>query len=248
MSKQITEADLNAYVDGQLDPSRISEVESFLAKNPDIAKQIQSFAAINQNLHCLYDDVLQEPVPDRLHLPNPRYLSAFKNAAMILLSLGLGSAIGWMAHDKQVNTTQHFAMMDDAFTSHVVYTPEVRHPVEVGSEQYKHLFAWLSKRLNTDVRAPSLSKVGYELLGGRLLGSEGKPAAQFMYQNQLGQRLTLFLRQRKHNENETAFRFAHHGDIHGFYWIDGNLAFALIGDISKEQLSNAAHIIYTALN
>ena len=49
-------------------------------------------------------------------------------------------------------------------------------------------------------------------------------------------------------ESETAFRYANQQNLHGFYWIDNNLAFVIIGEINKEQLSDAAHIVYTAHN
>jgi anti-sigma factor RsiW len=140
----------------------------------------------------------------------------------------------------------HF--VDNAFTAHVVYTPEVRHPVEVSADEEKHLVGWLSKRLGARVEAPSLSRLGYELLGGRLLASDGGPAAQFMYQNQAGKRLTLFVRHKRDAEQDTAFRFAKRNGIQGFYWVDRELGYALIGDIDRSNISQAAHIVYTELN
>ena len=42
-------------------------------------------------------------------------------------------------------------------------------PVEVGGDNEKALVTWLTKRLGAPVSAPSLSALGYELVGGRLL-------------------------------------------------------------------------------
>lgn len=53
-----------------------------------------------------------------------------------------------------------------------VYSPEVRHPVEVWALQEDHLVAWLSKRLDTTLKCPSLAELGYELVGVRLLSGE----------------------------------------------------------------------------
>jgi len=51
----------------------------------------------------------------------------------------------------------------------------------------------LSKRLNRTLTIPSLHEYGFELVGGRLLPGEDGPAAQFMYQNANGERLTLYM-------------------------------------------------------
>src|SRR5204863_1436 len=77
-----------------------------------------------------------------------------------------------------------------AAVAHAVYSPEVRHPVEVGADDEQHLLTWLSKRLGAKVRAPKLDEVGMSLVGGRLLPGDSGPVAQFMYQSQNGRRAT----------------------------------------------------------
>ena len=41
-----------------------------------------------------------------------------------------------------------------AAVAHVVYSPDVRRPVEVGADQEQALVTWLTKRMGTDVRPP----------------------------------------------------------------------------------------------
>src|SRR6185312_11907936 len=79
-----------------------------------------------------------------------------------------------------------------AAIAHATYSPEVRHPVEVGADDEQHLVNWLSKRLGVKVRAPKLEEAGMSLVGGRLLPGESGPVALFMYQSQNGRRLTLY--------------------------------------------------------
>lgn len=81
---------------------------------------------------------------------------------------------------------RRFSRARRAALAHAVYAPEVRHPVEVAAVEKAHLAAWLSKRLEAEVRAPDLGGAGFALLGGRLLpgealsGAASLPAAQFM--------------------------------------------------------------------
>ena len=173
----------------------------------------------------------------------------FLKVAAMLAAVAIGTAIGWFARDELApHPHPRIALIDNAFTAHVVYTPEVRHPVEVNAEEEEHLVGWLSKRLKAELRAPELSTLGYQLLGGRLLAADGEPAAQFMYQNAQGNRLTLFVRQKEETQADTAFQYARQGDSQGFYWIDGKLGYALIGDVERPIISKAAHIVYEELN
>jgi len=116
-----------------------------------------------------------------------------------------------------------------AAIAHVVYSPEVRHPVEVGAGEEAHLVAWLSKRLGVQLRPPDLRDLRYQLMGGRLLPGSRGPVAQFMYADPNGTRLTLYLTADAGGGGETAFRFAQEGQVSVFYWVDRRMGYALSG-------------------
>jgi len=102
--------------------------------------------------------------------------------------------------------------------------------------------------LGKPIQAPVLESLGFQLLGGRLLPADGQPAAQFMYQDAGGRRLTLYARQGLPDNRDTAFRFAEQDGVEAFYWVDGDLAYALIGDLGWPMLDRAAHAVYQQLN
>ena len=138
-----------------------------------------------------------------------------------------------------------------AALAHVVYVPEVRHPVEVGADQEAHLVAWLSKRLGTAVRAPQLGEAGFALVGGRLLPGtpeDRAPVAHFMYQDSKGARLTLYVRTNAEASRESAFRYAQEKNVGVFYWVDQKLGYALSGEIERAELLRVANVVYKQLN
>ena len=91
----ITEADLHAYVDGQLSPARRQEVEAYLAENPPAAAQVKCYRDINHGLHALYDPVLSEPLPPPLTaMPRPRPRLWRAAAALGWVALGALLEIG----------------------------------------------------------------------------------------------------------------------------------------------------------
>ncbi len=133
-----------------------------------------------------------------------------------------------------------------ASVAHVVYSPEVRHPVEVGADEEEHLVRWLTKRVGAPVQAPALAELGWKLMGGRLLPDQGQAAAQFMYEDSSGRRLTLYMR-KETGLNNTAFRFVESGDFGAFYWIDRPMAYAIAGRLTREDLLSLANAVYAQL-
>jgi anti-sigma factor RsiW len=245
----ISEADLHGWADDRLDPQRRGEIEALLAERPELAEQLAGWREQNALLHRSFDAVLDEPVPARLldaARPQPRVW----RLAAAFAWLALGGVIGFLVRGAWApQAGSHMVSLPrQAAIAHVVYAPEVRHPVEVTADQESHLVAWLSKRLGGDVKAPHLADAGFDLVGGRLLPGEQGPVAQFMYQDGRGQRLTLYVRSDAGENKETAFRYAQEGKVSVFYWLDGRFGYALSGEIGKEELLNVANAVYRQLN
>jgi anti-sigma factor RsiW len=252
----ITEPELQAYADRRLDAERSAAVEAWLAERPDQAERIAEYRRIAEELRAAYDPVLDEPVPERLI----RALSARARwsryaavAVWFTVGIAIGGMAGWQLHDARprvaLSADVGAAMARRAAIAHAVYSPEIRHPVEVGADQEAHLVAWLSKRLGAPLRAPKLDAVGYSLVGGRLLPGDNGPVAHFMYQYKEGTRVTLYVRTEAVGNRETAFRYAQEGNVRVFYWVDRKLGYALSSaDISKDELFKIANAVYQQLN
>jgi anti-sigma factor RsiW len=252
----ITEADLQAYADGRLDEAGRAAVEAWLASRPEDAERVADYRRLGEALRAAYDSVLAEPVPDRLRQalrPGRRLRRYALAAGWLVVGIAVGMIAGWQLHDRRPPAAPAAdagaTMAHRAAVAHATYSPEVRHPVEVGADQEAHLVAWLSKRLGAPLRAPKLEDVGYSLVGGRLLPGDSGPVAHFMYQCKQGTRVTLYVRTEAANNRETAFRYAEEGKVRVFYWIDRKLGYALSSaDISKDDLSKVANAVYQQLN
>lgn len=247
----VNESDLLAYTDGQLAPRRLAEVEAWLADHRDDAERVAAYRKQNEALHTLFDPVLNETVPQRFAKPERRQWSMAPQLryAAVAAWLVIGGTLGWYLHGtREGHAAAGMTLARQAAMAHALYTPEVRHPVEVGADQEAHLTAWLSKRLGAPVRVPHLGATGYELVGGRLLPGTSGPAAQFMYQDGRGQRLTLYVRTDNSGKQETAFRYAQEDNVSVFYWIDGPFGYALSGNLEKPELLRVAQLVYQQLN
>lgn len=251
----ITETELHAYVDGGLAANRRADVESWLAERPEEAERIAMYRRLGEELRARYEPVLAEPIPARI-MRAPRRRLRWRAAALAAAWVGLGVAVGglggWQLHvlrSAPAALADGAAMARRAAVAHAVYSPEVRHPVEVGADQEQHLVAWLSKRLGVKVKAPNLSGAEMSLVGGRLLPGDSGPVAQFMYQTERGRRLTLYVRAETTPHPETAFRYARENNVAVFYWVERDCAYAIASaDLNKEELLRVATMVYKQLN
>ena len=245
--EHVTDDELHGYLDGELSAERRGAVEAQLGADPDAAEQLAALREQSQRLHLLYDPVLAEAVPKRLAYPRSDASGSWlRRIAAGILILVVGGAVGWWLRGLQDEGPRLAGddLAHAAAMAHAVFTPEVRHPVEVTAEQETHLVKWLSKRLKASVLAPSLLAEGYTLVGGRLLSDTSGPAALFMYESSGGRRLTLYVKRRPQGVGETAFRYGHEDGIGVFYWIDATLSYALAGELDKAKLLDISRIVY----
>jgi anti-sigma factor RsiW len=248
-SMSVSEEQLHAYVDGRLDPTQAAEVEARLAANPEAAERAQAYRAQNRSLRAMYEPVLDEPVPARLTntLRQPRRALPLRAAAMVAW-LAVGALAGYGLHGWLTPQATPTLFAERAAVAHVVYAAEILHPVEVTAEQEKHLVQWLSKRLGKELRTPDFTPFGYQLIGGRLLPGDKGPAAQFMYQDARGARLTLYVSVPDEGTQPSAFRYEKEAGTHVLYWVDRDLCFALAGEPDRARLMDIAHVAYQAFN
>jgi anti-sigma factor RsiW len=187
-------------------------------------------------------------LPGILSRPAPRRRAwlAPALAASLALAVGLGSGVfigqtGWLIGNPEGDRADIIARA--GYRAHKIYTAEVRHPVEVAADDKEHLVSWLSKRVGEPVKAPDLSAEGLHLLGGRLVPVEGDPGAQMMYEAANGDRYTLFVT-KSDGAPPTSFHFEDWGRIGCYYWIDGDLGYALNGPKDKAKLMSIATKVY----
>lgn len=248
MPDTLREDDLHAYVDGALDLAARADVEAWLKAHPEEAARAAAYAEQRRLLHARFDAILDEAVPPRRYgaalVRNRRPWRAVA-AAVALFVAGVAAGYG-VTTQRAERQSVETALFRHAVGAHRVYVSEVRHPVEVGADEEAHLVGWLSKRLGQSVKAPNLITAGFRLVGGRLLPDDGAPAAQFMYEDSGGRRVTVYVRGQR-SGGDTAFRFAAEEGAAAFYWVDGPLGYAIAGSLPREELLALARLCYEQL-
>ncbi len=256
--------DLHAYVDGQLSPDRRVEVERWIARDPDAAQRAAFYTRVNAELHKSFDHVLAEPIPAKWG-PVPvwkrrlydRRAPSVRTFAIAASWLFAGIFAGWASHDLLIPprvveriVEVQVPITQQALVAHTLYTPEVRHPVEVRANE-EHLTRWISNRMGKPIKAPDLEANGWRLMGGRLLPvSDDMPgvACQFMYENAAGLRVTLYMKSADKGE-PSSFRVAEEANgVSVLYWMDTKLGYAITGKLPKDDLKVLARQVFEQFN
>ncbi len=250
---KITQDDLLAYVDGALDVSKHAAVEAFLAQHPASDAEVKAWRRQNQSLHALYGHLAKEPVPAGLDVRRMArdHHAASRNwrrmAAVAALCLIIGGGGGlYAARFGLFAYTGSAALVAEAVAAHALYTREVVHPVEVRADESEHLKAWLSKRLDRGITLPDLRSEGLQLIGGRLLPAGKQPAAQLMYEDEAGRRVTLYIIPAPAGR-ETSFRFTSLDRLEALIWTDDAISCAIVGELPRDKLEQIATHAYRQL-
>lgn len=265
MNTQIERPDddlLSAWLDGEVEGADRDRVESWLRDHPEDAARVRLWAADRDALRARLASTYEEPIPEHLtqivwqrdrRSPGGPWLQAAMAAGLLVAGAMIGAI--WVRSAQPANEVAQSSTLrwpQRAAVAHAIYAPEVRHPVEVSvregdiakqREQEEHLSMWLTRRLTLPVKLFDLRSQGFELVGGRLLPDATGPSAQLMYQDNAGQRVTVYLRKPDDNTS-AAFRYERRGELGLFYWVDAGCGFALVGPQPRERLLALAEAIY----
>jgi anti-sigma factor RsiW len=244
----VGEDDIQALIDGRLDPERRRVVEARLAADAAAAQRVAQDRANRDALRDRLQFKADEPIPARLRIANVRAqvgrrrVRRLTSVAAAACWLALGIGIGWYASHSTAFVPQAGAVVaSDAIAAHRTFVVETAHPVEVDASRQAHLLQWISNRLGRQVAVPDLSGTGFRLMGGRVLPAADGPAAQLMYDDDRGTRLTIYLRIDR--QDGAKMQYAQESGISTCYWANQGLGYAVSAATDQARLTRVADAV-----
>ena len=193
---------------------------------------------------------LDEPIPVRLRFDTllanraQRWSRLGAMAASIALAVTFGGAVGWLARGQldpaSVQAVAPRAQL--AVAAHKVFVADRGRPVEVRADARDQLVQWLSTRMQAQILIPDLSGLGLRFMGGRLLPSAAGPAAQLMYDDDTGIRVTLFVESNAGGGTQ-ADQFVTSDRVEALSWADRRFAYTLAAAGRREQLAQVGNLV-----
>jgi anti-sigma factor RsiW len=249
--RPVSEEDLHGYVDGRLEPGRRDAVEAYIDAHPDVAARVADYGRQRDALRAALARAGEAPLPPELNLErmiaaheSRRSFSGWRNAASLVITLGLGAASGWFVRGLSLPPQAGVAALSrEAADSYRVYAADRARPVEIPGAQQAALTKWISYRLKRPVAAPDLNAVGYKLMGGRLVATPHGPAGLFLYENAQGVRLAVFVRPMGEQDRNATMADNHFNGVDGVAWADDGLGYDLAGPIPAQTLRPIANAL-----
>lgn len=260
---ELPEEDLNAFIDGELDPSRQDEIRLALADHAETAAYVEALRQQDEALRRLGDATLSEPVPERLRAvvrndgpPDPPAgtppagpamggLFSWKGVSALATAAAAGLAIGWFGKDVAMSepATLLGAYTEQAVLSHRLF--ETNREFDIPADDNGAIVIDDTIRpFSTPVRAPTVPIAGLTPVMVRHVEGDSGNAVHIAYKN--GEDWTsLYIRQHT-NDTRLPFRFREQGGYSVLYWLDGPLVYALVGSHGEGPLRTIAENIYRA--
>lgn len=240
----VQEDELHAFVDNRLGPARRAEVERLLAQDPQLRARVDAWRWQSEALRAAFAFKAREPVPRSLHfgqLIEARLsrTASWRVAAGLVLALSLGAGGGWMARDRQARSDIGW-LTAQAASAHRVFATDQTRPVEIKSDDQAMFVRWMSSRLGHHVGVPDLTSLGYHFIGGRVLAAVSGPAAMLMYDDDAGNRITVYV-QPMRDATLAPMRPVDDKALSGYAWINGHVGYSVMTDRDRDAIHTLAN-------
>jgi anti-sigma factor RsiW len=254
----ITDLDLMAYADGQLDAARRATVEAHLATAPEDAAMVEAIMAQNEALRRTLMPIAREAVPERLkavleHDRQPAWRPLLQTAAMLALVAASGLGGWWLGRegtDVAHGPPAYLAgLAGDVASMPVGEAAPVAEAV-VADEVIEAAQPWFADRVALELSAPGLGDGFSRPDLQRLVEIDGRPTVRFELAGPEGRQLALYLQTRRSVEQRDLRVVEADSTAHAAptaYWQDGPMVWALTGDAEPAELVALAERIALAI-
>jgi anti-sigma factor RsiW len=167
-------------------------------------------------------------------------------AAAALLAIGGAAGYGAGTAGIGLGGDARDQLAEEAIAAHVIYAAEKRHAVDVPASDRDHMETWLSNRIGLNLVTPDLAPEGFHLIGGRLLPAGQNKAAMLLYEDQDGNRLSMFITAEPAASGKGAYADGNSGP-RAIYWLDNGYGCAIVGTLPGRRLDDVASSAYRQL-
>lgn len=257
---------LHAYCDGELEVSKMLEVEEHLHECPPCRRAVEAEQDFREGLRT---KMSREPVPPHLterlrsaiadveerqqQPPHPQFSGRrawlLALAASVLLFI-VGGTLGYLIAQPSSPAGLH-PLVTELVSEHMKFAV-LENPAELTSGNTQQVAFWVQGRIGHPVQVPDYSLTGIQLLGGRVTRVRGHRAAYIVYEK--GRNIiSLFAFPRfgtspdglvETRREGRAFLTGEHRGQQILLWESGGMTYALVSDVGWDELFQCAQVFF----
>ncbi len=241
--------ELNAYLDDQLGPEAAARIDARIAADPELTRRFATYARQKVLIAEAAEDMapktfdlrtaaleraLAHKLADRVAANRrwrpPSWALRTASAAALVLA-------GWFGHQQYAAWQPAIPeYVSEAVGAHRVFAEDRVRPEEFVAVGGGETLRWISTKLGQVVEVPSLEALGMRLVGSRVLGTKEGALAQFIYQNDVGERLSLTLARHLDEAPILDFATTTFESEQVAYWSDPTFDYALVAKTTDTQI------------
>jgi anti-sigma factor RsiW len=232
---------LVAYVDGELEPDSVRDIERLLAEDPRARQAVDIYRETSGLLRAACGEHVYAADPERFVPAPPCVLQRAPRRYGWAVGAALAASIaGFLVGTNWTGWTgsEAASLAAEVAEYHPVYASDQRHLVELPADRLDEITSWLGERLGRKLTIPDLSARGLRFAGARLLAVNGLPVAQLMYTRASGEPIALCLTRLA--GAATGIRQLRFGAERAAVWQDGRYAYVVVGDAEAGSIQAIA--------
>jgi anti-sigma factor RsiW len=246
----LSEEELHAFIDGELDDARADAVAAIIAASPDLSVRVERFVIDKDMIARAYGPLIEQPLPASLRqavtgarpVAPARAPMRFWPAAMALAAAIVAAVIAYpmlsslggdplvaealAVRDGQVHAERQFA------------------DTEIASAATRDQL--VETALSVPVKVPNLEKAGYRLIAITAYPDKGgHKALQISYSGRRGVLFTMYMRQTAGGDR---FELSQRKDMQVCVWQNDDLSVVMLGQMPAHEMLRVATATYADLN
>lgn len=261
---------LQAYCDGELEPTKILEVEGHLEECATCRRSVEAERAfreelrrripreavpahVTERLGAALDDIDRtEGSPARPVGVDRRIRPGALAAAVLLVTLG--AVLGYLI--PRLSSPPGVAPLVTELVSEHMKSVPLENPAELPSKNTEQVAFWVQGRIGHAVRVPDYSEAGIQLLGGRVTRVGGHRAGYIVYKKG-GTMISLFAFPgyeasiaglTEIRQEGRAFQAGEYRGKQVLLWESGHMTYALVSDMGWAELFRCAQVFFQAVH
>ena len=245
MSHELWTAQLDAYLDGELDSAEMAKLDSHLRECPACAaeglrrlqwkKNVQSAAAQRYGADPKLRERLQKNIsPEK---PVRRWWPAYAVTMAVLLLLA-GIAV-LREGSRQERNSRIISELVDLHVS----TLAISTPVDVVSTDRHTVKPWFAGRIPFTFDLPELQGSPFELVGGRVSYLEQSPGAELIFRVRKHQISVFIFQERAIPKGLPNVGPVDARSFHLEAWTHNDLRYFVIGDAAREDIQALSNLL-----
>ena len=249
----ISNEELHAFIDGELDPARAAELATIVASDAHLAARIAAYRSDKKRLAQVYGRPSALPLPDqwlRLIAARERPPAAFPSArfsrrAFAALAAGLLLILGsGLAYERLVVPTEDEIVGEALAARQESLRPQQTLGAAALAEAETRNQA-LTGALTMKLKTPDLTKMGYQLADIRIYSDvPGGKAVELGYRDAQNKVFTLYLR---HPSSPARVELLERDGLRICIWQDDVIGTVMLGQMSAGEMARISTLAYAGL-